>query len=191
MDKASLRKEILSRRDSIPPAVKKAKDRAIEDRLVQLPEFTSAKTIFFFASFRSEVNTFGMMQRALDEGRRAVLPRVEGQNLGLYEVRSLDELVPGYMKIPEPSVLTDERKITINDVDLIIVPGAAFDEAGNRIGYGGGFYDRLLSSLLRAVPVVALCYEEQIVPAVPAEPHDIRISVILTDTRVFRTADSA
>jgi len=191
MDKASLRKEILSKRDSIPPAVKKAKDRAIEDHLVQFPEFTSAKTIFFFASFRSEVNTFGMIQRALDEGRRAVLPRVEGQDLGLYEVRSLDELVPGYMKIPEPSVLTDERKITINDVDLIIVPGAAFDEAGNRVGYGGGFYDRLLAGLQKPVPVIAVCYEEQIVPAVPAEPHDIGISVILTDTRVVRATDRA
>lgn len=191
MDKASLRKEILSKRDSIPPAVKKAKDRAIEERLFLLSEFTSAKTIFFFASFRSEVNTFGMMQRALDEGRRAVLPRVEGQNLGLYEVRSLDELVPGYMKIPEPSVLTDERKITINDVDLIIVPGAAFDESGNRIGYGGGFYDRLLGSLLRPVPVVAVCYEEQIVSAVPAETHDVIIGVLLTDDRVIRTTDRA
>lgn len=191
MDKTSLRKEILAIRDSIPSVVRNAKVRAIGERLFLLPEFLSAKTIFFFASFRSEVNTLGMIQRALDDGRRVVLPRVEGRNLGLYAVRSLAELVPGYMKIPEPSVLTDDRKITISDVDLIIAPGAAFDEAGNRIGYGGGFYDRLLSSLGRNIPVVAVCYEEQMVPAVPAEPHDIQIWTIITDARVVRIRDRA
>lgn len=190
-DKASLRKEILTKRDSIPPAVKHARDKAIEDRMFLLPEFKTAKTVFFFASFRSEVDTFGMIGRALGEGRRVVLPRVEGRLLGLYEIRSVAELVPGYMKIPEPSALTDDRKKNINDVDAIIIPGAAFDENGNRIGYGGGFYDRLLSTLQRKVPVMAVCYEDQIVPAVPAEPHDIRIYTIITDKRVVRITDRA
>ncbi len=185
-DKASLRIETLAKRDSIPPVVKRAKDKAIGERLFLLPEFKAARTIFFFASFRSEVNTFDMIQRALDEGRRAVLPRVEGQDLGLYEVRSLDELVPGYMKIPEPSVLTDDRKVSINDVELIIAPGAAFDEAGNRIGYGGGFYDRLLSELQKPVPVITPTYEEQVIGSVPAESHDKKVSIIVTDRREIR-----
>ncbi|MBI5632624.1 MAG: 5-formyltetrahydrofolate cyclo-ligase [Nitrospirae bacterium] len=185
-DKTSLRKEILAKRDSIPPAVKKAKDRAIEERLFSLREFIAAKTVFFFASFRSEVDTFGMITRALEEGKSVVLPRVEGQNLGLYMIKGLDELVPGYMKIPEPAVLVNDRKITVNDVDLIIVPGAAFDETGNRIGYGGGFYDRLLAELHKPVAVIAPTYEEQVIDAVPTDSHDRKVNIIITDRREIR-----
>jgi len=185
-NKVSLRKEILAKRDSIPPAVKKIKDKAIEARLFLLPEYTTAKSIFFFASFRSEVDTIAMIKRALDEGKRVVLPRVEGQNLGLYEIKSLDELVAGYMNIPEPFVLTDDRKIIINDVDAIIIPGAAFDETGNRIGYGGGFYDRLLSERQKPVPVIAPTYEEQVIDSVPAESHDKKVNIIVTDRREIR-----
>lgn len=185
-DKASLRKVILSIRDRIPLAVKKIKDKAIEERLFNLNEFRTVKTIFFFASFRSEVDTFGMIGRALEEGKIVVLPRVDGQNLGLYMIKSLDELVPGYMGIPEPSVLTDDRKVSINDVDAIIIPGAAFDETGNRIGYGGGFYDRLLSALQKPVPVIAPTYEEQVINYVPTEPHDRKVNIIITDIRTLR-----
>ncbi len=185
-DKAALRKSILALRDGILPFVKKSKDRAIEERLFQFPEFTAAKTVFFFASFRSEVDTFGMIRRALEGGKRVALPRVEGQNLGLYEIKSLDELTPGYMGIPEPSVLTEDRKIAINDVDAVIIPGAAFDQTGNRIGYGCGFYDRLLSELQRPVPVIAPTYEEQVIDSVPAEDHDKKVDIIITDLRVMR-----
>lgn len=185
-DKSSLRKEILSRRDSIPLAVKKKKDRAIEERVVNFNEFKFARTVFFFASFRSEVDTFSMIRRALDENKRIVLPKVEGQNLGLYEIKSPDELAPGYMGIPEPSVLTEDRKITIDDVDLIIIPGAAFDETGNRIGYGGGFYDRLLAELQHPVPVIAPTYEEQVIDSVTVETHDKKVSIIVTDRREIR-----
>jgi len=186
MDKVSLRKEILAKRDSIPPVVKKSKDRSIEVRLFDLNEFKTAKTIFFFASFRSEVDTIGMIKQALDEGKRVVLPRVEGQILGLYEIKNLDELAPGYMGIPEPSVLTDDRRISINDVDAVIIPGAAFDQTGNRIGYGGGFYDRLLAQLQKPVPIIAPTYEEQVIDSVPAEPHDKKVNIIVTDLREIR-----
>ncbi len=186
MDKASLRKEILAKRDSIPPAEKKIKDKEIEERLFLLPEFKTAKTIFFFASFRTEVDTFGMIRISLEEGKRVVLPRVEGQALGLYEIKGLDELITGYMKIPEPSVLTDDRKVTINDVDAIIIPGAAFDQTGNRIGYGGGFYDRLLAQLQKPVPIIAPTYEEQVIESVPTDPHDKKVNIIVTDSREIR-----
>lgn len=185
-DKASLRREMLAKRDSVPPVVKKKKDKAIEDRLLNLSEFKTAKTVFFFASFRSEVDTSHMIRRALAEDRRVVLPRVEGQNLGLYEIKSLDELVPGYMKIPEPSVLTADRKVAINDVDAVIIPGAAFDETGHRVGYGGGYYDRLLAVIEREIPIIAPTYEEQVIDVVPAEHYDKKVSIIITDRRAIR-----
>jgi 5-formyltetrahydrofolate cyclo-ligase len=114
-DKTYLRKEILSRRDRIPQAAKKIKDSKIQERLSGLQEFRASKTIFFFASFRSEADTFGLIRKSLEEGRRVVLPKVEGNDLGLYEIRGLDELVPGYMGIPEPCMLGDDRKVGVND----------------------------------------------------------------------------
>jgi len=184
-DKASLRKEILAKRNGIPASVKKVKDRAIEDRLFELDELKHAKTVFFFASFRSEVDTSGMIRRSLKEGKTVILPRVEGTALGLYRITGPDELIPGCMNIPEPSVLTDDRKVRINDVDAIIVPGAAFDRSGNRIGYGGGFYDRLLAQLQKPVPVIAPAYEEQVIDTVPADSHDKKVGMIVTDRRVI------
>ena len=185
-DKAALRREILARRNSIPPAEKEKKDRAIEELLYGTEEFRTAKTISLFASFRSEVGTFGIIRKLLTEGRRVVLPRVEGQLLGLYEIRSLDELLPGCMNIPEPTVLSDDRKLSINDVDAVIIPGAAFDETGNRIGYGGGFYDRLLAGLRKPAPIIAPAYEEQVIASVPAFAYDKKVSMIVTDRRVIR-----
>lgn len=185
-DKAALRKEMLARRDSIPGLVRKIKGRAIEERLFSLGEFQQSKTVFFFASFRSEVDTFNMIRRSLDEGKRVALPRVEGADLGLYLIKSLDEVAPGYMNIPEPAVLTDDRKVGIRDVDAVIVPGAAFDRSGNRLGYGGGFYDRLLAGMQRTIPIIAPAYEEQVIDDVPADLHDEKVSIIVTDRQEIR-----
>ncbi len=188
IDKALLRKELLKRRDSIPSEVRKSKERVINERLMSLDEIRNANVLFFFASFRSEVNTLDAIAQLLSDGKRLVLPKVdrERHTLLLYEVKGVEELTAGYMNILEPAVLTEERVVDINNVDAVIIPGAGFDAGGNRIGYGGGYYDRLLSLLTRHVPVVAPAYEEQIVESVPAEPHDIRADMIVTDRRVIR-----
>lgn len=189
-EKSLLRTVLLQKRDSIPPEVRRAKDRLIRERLLALDEVKNAKVLFFFASFRSEVDTVEPMRSLLGEGRRVVLPKVNRELylLLLYEIKGLEELVPAYMGIPEPSVLSEERAIAASDIDAVVIPGAGFDEAGNRIGYGGGYYDRLLSSLERDVPIIAPAYEEQIVDSVPSESHDIKVSMIVTDRRVIRCA---
>lgn len=188
MDKASIRKELFARRDAIPPEVRRAKNRMIRERLSALDEFKNARTIFFFASFRTEVDTIELIKISFSEGKRVVLPKVDKEKhmLVIYEIKSIDELKPEYMGIPEPAVLSDDRKVNINDVDIVIIPGAAFDEAGNRIGYGAGYYDMLLSSLTRNIPIIAPAYEEQVTDSIPAEPHDIKVSIIVTDSRVIR-----
>jgi len=189
-DKKELRTELLKKRDAIPPEVRRAKDRLMRERLLALDEIKVANLIFFFASFRSEVDTHEPMKSLLAEGKRIVLPKVDRENhlLLLYEIKGLEELVPGYMGIPEPSVLSEERVITVNDIEAVIIPGAGFDEAGNRIGYGGGYYDRLLASIEKNIPVIAPAYEEQLAASVPSEPHDIRVAMIVTDRRVIRCA---
>ena len=190
IDKGLLRRELLKKRDSIPSQVRKAKYAAINERLLLLDEIRNANVLFFFASFRSEVNTLDAIAQLLSDGKRLVLPKVDNERriLLLYEVKGMEELAEGYMGIPEPSVLTEDRMVEINGVDAVIIPGAGFDVEGNRIGYGGGYYDRLLSLLTRHVPVIAPAYEEQIIDSIPSESHDIKVSMIVTDRRVIRCA---
>lgn len=191
-DKDSLRRRLLRRRDGIPPEVRHTKDRLILSQLAGLDAFIASTVILSFASFRSEVDTFGIMRRAFDAGKRVVLPRVDRENavLRLCLIAGLEELAPGYMGIAEPTVLSDDRAFDANAAGIIIVPGAGFDLQGNRIGYGGGYYDRLLSGLVINVPIVAPAYEEQIVDSIPSEPHDIRVDVVVTDRRVIRCKEA-
>jgi len=184
--KKDIRKKALAARDALSPGKRTAKSREIEERLFSLPEFKSARVILFFASFRSEVDTGPMIRRALTFGKRVVLPKVTGTELVLHEIADLDKDVsPGMWGIPEPH---GSRPVMLEEIDIIIVPGAAFDEQGNRVGYGAGFYDKLLSAFGKMT--VALSFECQIVSNVPAEMHDIPIKKIVTERRVI-TAQSA
>jgi 5-formyltetrahydrofolate cyclo-ligase len=187
LDKSSLRKELLKKRDIIPPEVRKVKDGLICERLSSLDAVKKASVIFLFASFRTETDTFAMIGDFLSSGKRVVLPKVDKDNrqLLLYELKNTDELAPGYMGIPEPTMLSEDRLVDVNNVDAIIIPGAGFDEKGNRIGYGGGYYDRLLETLEKDVEVIAPAYEEQVVDSIPAEAHDKRVKMIVTDRRVI------
>ena len=185
--KKAIRKQILKKRDAISPDIKSVKDALIKQRLFDLPEFITAKTVFFYASFRSEVETLNMIEESLKIGKKIVLPKVdkERHRLMLFEIKDINELSPGYMGIPEPS-LFDERRINLDDIKLVIIPGAAFDYSGNRLGYGAGYYDILLSEGKRKVPVIALAYEEQLVDLIPSEVHDVKVDMIVTDKRVIK-----
>lgn len=189
--KKKLRSRLLEKRDSIPPELKVRKEAAIEKRLLALPEFMGAQGILLYVSFRSEVDTTKSLEYILKRGRKLILPRVDSRHrtLTLYKVKNMSELAPGYMGIPEPDVGAD-REVSLKDIDLVIIPGAGFDLEGNRLGYGGGYYDRLLSyeSRLLAkvghhITTVALAFEEQIGEEIPSEPHDIKVDIIITDKR--------
>jgi len=185
-DKKTLRQETLLKRDAIPENIKEEKDAAIRQRIIRLPEFTDAKTIFFYASFKSEADTIEMIKISLSHGKQIILPRVDKENkkLLLYKIKDINELAQGYMGILEPSV--SEGKLTgLDDIDLIIIPGAAFDVLGSRLGYGAGFYDRLLAGMKKKIPIIAPAYEEQIVDDIPSEPHDVKVDKIVTDMRVI------
>ncbi|MEW6068450.1 MAG: 5-formyltetrahydrofolate cyclo-ligase [Nitrospirota bacterium] len=185
--KTGIRKEILKKRNEILPDIKSEKDALIKQWLFNLPEVAEAKVILFYASFRSEVDTADMIKESFRIGKRIVLPKVDRENhrLTLYEIKDIKELSTGYMGIPEP-FLSEERLMTIDDVDIVIIPGAAFDYSGNRLGYGEGYYDILLSERKEKMPIVALAYEEQLVDSIPSESHDIKVNIIVTDKRIIR-----
>jgi 5-formyltetrahydrofolate cyclo-ligase len=184
--KRHIRKEIIKRRDKLSLYNRQIKDTKIKERLFSLPEYLSAQMVLLYASFRSEVETMSIIRESIAKGKRVVVPKVDAEMhmLRLYEIKNTDELHDGYMGIPEP-VLRDERIVPIEDIDLIIVPGTAFDFSGNRLGYGGGYYDILLSKRSRKIPAIALAYEEQLVDSIPSEEHDINVDMIVTDKRII------
>jgi len=152
-----------------------------------------------YVSFRREVDTWEIMFAALGEGRTLALPRVEpGGRLSLRAVRDpLHELVPGAFGIPEPA--PSSPLLEPEAVDLVLVPGVAFDRRGYRLGYGGGYYDRLLADMRspavtarRSSPAVAagLAYDFQIVDELPVGPHDQRVDLVLTERGVLAGASS-
>lgn len=190
-DKSRIRRDVLRKRDGIAASERERRDILIGERIFSLPEFREARVVFYFASFRSEVSTLSQIKEALRMGKKIVLPRVDPRLkvLKLYEIKDVGELSPGCMGIPEPAV-PEERRREIDDVDLVIMPGAAFDVRGNRIGYGGGYYDKLLSGMKKDAPLIAVAYEEQVVDRVPVEPHDIRVDMIVTDRRLIRCKET-
>ncbi len=184
-EKRIIRKEVISRRDALSSELRKAKDESIGRRLLTLPEFIKARIILFYASFRSEVDTMKLLQRSLLDGKTVVLPRVDTSNtsLVLYTIPSVEDLVPGHFGIKEPRENREEL-IEPSDIEMIIVPGVAFDEHCNRLGYGKGYYDRLLSH--KNALAVGLAYEEQILAHIPADAHDIKMDKIITDKRIIQ-----
>ena len=187
--KNTLRKEVLRKRDAILPAERRKKDALIMQRLFDLQEFKTARTMLFYASFRTEVNTASIIEECLKMGKTVFVPKVNKarHRLDLYEIKTLRELLPGYMGIPEPSLPYDRFR-EIKDVDSVIVPGAGFDRSGNRLGYGAGYYDILLSDVKKKIPFIALGYEEQILDLIPSENHDVRVDIIVTDDRVIKVS---
>lgn len=194
--KKRLREKLLKKRDSIPPDRKAQKESAIEKKLFDLDIFKKAKCLLMYVSFRSEVDTRKYLDDVLNMGKVLVLPLVDSRHKGLtlYKITDTSELSPGYMGIPEPAA-RESRKVTIKDIDLVVIPGTGFDIKGNRLGYGGGYYDRLLSyeskqlAQVEHIPTVALAFEEQIGEEIPTEPHDIQVDMIITDKRLIRCTE--
>jgi 5-formyltetrahydrofolate cyclo-ligase len=126
------------------------------------------------------------MERALSMKKDVILPRVNREKhiLEAFKITDLHSLKQGYMGILEPDAAVSEP-VTGNFIDLIVMPGSAFDRAGGRLGYGGGYYDDFISALTKRPYLVAICYAEQVVSAVPVESHDVRVDRIVTDYEVI------
>ncbi len=187
MKKEDIRNKILSLRKSLPLEEAMKKSLKIQKILFNLPEFINAKTILFYVSTKNEVKTENMIKKSLKKGKRVIVPisNVKEKTLTLSELKDFDkELEPGSFNILEPKK-EFIRKVSPEEIDLIIVPGVAFDEDRERIGYGMGFYDKFLNSLKRRVPVIGLAYEFQIVDDIPVHDKDVTVDKIITEKRII------
>lgn len=184
--KAELRAAMLARRNALSPEEIREGSAAIARRVTALPLFAAAGTLCSFMAFGSEVHTAEIIHTALDEGKRVALPRtlMDEHRLVLHRIDNLERLRPGPYGILEPA--PDAPVVDPAEVELFIVPGAVFDPAGNRIGYGAGFYDRLLAASDGGRMAVAFAF--QVVPRVPAGEHDRPMNLIVTEQGVIDCA---
>ena len=133
-------------------------------------------TVYLYASFGGEADTFGLMDALWQQGFSVALPRVAGERMDFYRVRGLEDLVPGFRDIPEPA----KHCVKVDCPQAVVItPGTAFTRAGDRMGYGGGFYDRFFSEEPEHKRV-AVCYPFQIFQELPTEEHDRRMDIVLT-----------
>jgi 5-formyltetrahydrofolate cyclo-ligase len=181
--KAAVRAESLKRRDALSREERSAKGHEAARRLWELSGFSEARSVLLYAAFRTEVPTDEMIWVSLGKGKKVLIPKVDTSThrLSKHVIECLSELEPGYQGIPEPRTDVCWK---VEDIDLIVVPGVAFDHQGHRIGYGGGYYDRLLPRVKGKKPIVALAFEEQLFESIPHEEHDIPMDIIITDQRV-------
>ena len=187
-EKKALRKDVLSRCELLPHEDVAAFSGSISEKLFALPEYQAAKTIMFFVNFNKEVVTLDMIPHSFSHGKRVIVPKTvqKERRMILSEIFDVKEdLAPGLWGILEPK--KDKlRPVDAKEIDFVVVPGVAFDEQGNRLGYGGGFYDRFFNDLREGVPLVAVTYELQMVPQVPVAEWDRQVDIIITEERVIR-----
>jgi len=187
LDKTALRKTVLSRRNDLSQEEINEKSRAIAGRLFALLEYRVAGTVMYFLNFGKEVQTRPMVNASLSHGKRVIAPKMvpKERRMILSEVLDVEcDLAPGIWGIPEPK-LDRLRPLSAEQIDFVVVPGVAFDESGNRLGYGGGYYDRFFTDLRPGVSLVALAFEVQILPAVPVASWDRRVDRVITERRVI------
>lgn len=181
--KDEVRRLVLSRRGRLSPAERAARGAAAAERLFSLPSLAGARAALAFASFGSEIPTDPILERLFAAGARVYLPYVAGSgDLEMAQITTMDDLVPGYRGIREPG---ERIPAASGAIDVAVVPGVAFDAAGRRLGYGGGFFDRFLATLPRRVPRVGVCFDLQVVDVVPAAEHDERADYVVTEERVI------
>ena len=195
--KQSIRKSILSLREQLPAAARAAHSATITERLLQLPQYRNANTVLGYMNFGAEFASELWIQQVLADGKKLALPRVNHHTnqLDLYWVDDLgNQLEAGLWKIREPVVERCERLATLNEVEFALLPGVAFTRNGARLGYGGGFYDKLLAHFreqngTHRPALVAAAFALQIVEQIPQEDTDIKVEWIVTEQETIACAE--
>ena len=186
LDKKSIRKEILKLRDNLDLEKKECMDSVIESKFINSSQYIHAKNIFIYISYASEINTKNIIFKAINDGKKIYIPRTDAKtkNMDAVNIISFDKLVRNDYGILEPS--KKELFIDPNELDLIVVPGVAFDIKKGRMGYGGGYYDRYFKKIdkknFKKISKVALAYDFQIIDEVPMDENDMPVDYIITDT---------
>jgi 5-formyltetrahydrofolate cyclo-ligase len=185
--KDQLRKQAHSNRNA--QENKDELSRRIVGAFMALPEYAQASTVMFYIDVRSEVRTRHDLELALQSGKTIIVPWCNDDGeLELFRLASMDELEVGMYKILEPRKelrSLPEKQVNVEELDLIMVPGVAFDRRGARMGHGKGYYDKLLQHARKDTPLIALAFECQLFEQIPVADHDIFMDKIITEDQVY------
>jgi 5-formyltetrahydrofolate cyclo-ligase len=184
-EKEVLRRKFLQLRDALTPEERHSKDALIRERFLSSDGFMRASTVFFYCSKGSEVDTRILIEEALAKGKRVVLPQtLENKGLMARQIQHLEEDGrPGAFGIWEPKL--SMPAVSQSEIDLFVIPGAAFDLSGVRLGWGKGYFDQYLAGIGQPSMKAALAYEVQVCPALPVQKHDVCMNVLITEKRVL------
>lgn len=183
MPKAGLRRKMLESRKALSADEYRRKSLVIQQRLISLEEYSRAKVLVLYSSIHNEVETQEVIEFSLNSGKKVILPAVSDGNLLFREIAEVSDMHKGKFGILEPR--RTNMVIDLDQADLIVLPGVAFDLNGHRIGYGKGYYDKSLRHLEGQGKLVGLCYDFQLVEEIAGEPHDVRVDMIITERRII------
>lgn len=188
--RSTLRKQLLQERKALSPDVVTGKSKLIMAQALTMKEYLQAETVMTYLDFRNEVQTGALAEHSLAAGKRVVIPVTDIKRHLLLPSRLTNypgDLQPGHWGIlePKPDCL---RPVEPTEIDLIFVPGVAFDLNGYRLGYGGGYYDRFLTRTGPHAVFVGLAFEMQVRQQVYPEAHDVPVHYLITEKRLLRTA---
>ena len=175
MDKAALRQKIRQQKRGMTDEDIVRRSEKLRELFVSTAAYRNAKTIYGYLSFNQEVRTAPMLAQALRDGKQIAVPKVCGDTLKFILMEDLYRVEQSSMGIPEPVV---DTPVAEDETALVLMPGLAFTQNGDRLGYGGGFYDRFLTKEPNH-PTLALCYDFQIVDSLPTEAHDVPVDTVL------------
>ena len=175
MNKTELRAHIRSLKRAMTEEEIVSKSSRLTELFLQTEAYRNAKTIYGYLPYNQEVRTTSILQQALSDGKRVAVPKCYGDEMRFIYLEDLTQVAPGYSRIPEP--IADDP-VAHDPTALVLMPGLAFTQQGQRIGYGGGFYDKYLSAE-PGHPTVALCYDFQIQEQLPTEEFDIPVDLVL------------
>ena len=185
-EKKEIRKRMRVLRENMTREDMFSKSLLIFEQLITVPEYKKAEKIFTYVSMNNEVDTIMLIDYSLSMDKRVFVPKVFGKDMFFYEISDISELSPGYCGIYEPD--TDGKEPDYSKTGFMCMPGVAFDKEYNRIGYGGGFYDRYLSGENKFYKV-ALAYEFQFVEHIRTEHVDVKPDMIVTEDNIYRKLD--
>lgn len=175
MDKKALRREIREKKRTMSEEEIVSRSERLGEMFASTEAYKNAKSIYGYLPYNQEVRTVSILQKAIADGKRVAVPKVYGDTMKFLWLDDLTQVEKSEMGIPEPIA---DAPVADDPTALVLMPGVAFTENGDRMGYGGGYYDRFLAAEPDH-PTVALCYAFQMVETLPTEEFDIPVDLVL------------